>query len=251
MYCSQCGSELPDDAMFCGECRAQTRNYRRQQEQQRIQEEQRLQQPYVHEGGPRYQEPPYYDNQWSYQEPPYYGNQRPYQEQPYQGAAAAKAKFSGGSKRGIITVAVFLGIAVLAGLLYAFVLKPSTPQDTVKKLEKAIEDLDINGIIECFDEETRQSLKEEMSQYGGGEQALSSLLGIAGSFGIGPDVTLRIADIDYADNSSCRVYLQIEMSFMGETMEDTDVLAMRKEGRKWVIDGAMANEILGSLGGIF
>lgn len=162
MFCSKCGTQLPDDAMFCGECGAPTRNYRQQQAANAWQETP-VQQPYA--------------------EQPDYGWNGQASAMPDDNAAAVKSKFSGGSKRGILMAAGILVIAVLAGLLYVKVLKPGTPQDTVHRLEKAMEDLDVEEMIACFDEETRQAYEDSMSEYGDMADGMTGLLGMAGDWG--------------------------------------------------------------------
>lgn len=238
MFCRKCGTQLPDDAMFCSECGAATRNYQNQQQSQ--------QQPYQQP-----QQPPYQQRQQVYQE---YSDPSQYQ-QPYRGqhpadhTAHAKAKFSGGSKGAILTVAIIAVIAVAVGLLYTFVLKSSTPQDTIHDLEKAIEDLDLEKMIACFDEETRKEYEEGMEQFGDldMDQALSSVLGLAGGLGIGPKVDLTVTDIEYTGSTYCEVSVDVSISFMGESEETSDILPMKKEGKKWVIDGSAASDILGGL----
>lgn len=226
MFCSKCGTQLPDDAMFCGECGAPTRNYRQQQAANAWQETP-VQQPYA--------------------EQPDYGWNGQASAMPDDNTAAVKSKFSGGSKRGILMAAGILVIAVLAGLLYVKVLKPGTPQDTVHRLEKAMEDLDVEEMIACFDEETRQAYEDGMSEYGDMADGMTGLLGMAGGLGIGPEVTITVTDVDYDGEDACTVSADIALSFMGESQEDSMDLPMKKEGKKWVIDGTASDAVMGEI----
>lgn len=226
MFCSKCGTQLPDDAMFCGECGAPTRNYRQQQAANAWQETP-VQQPYA--------------------EQPDYGWNGQASVMPDDNTAAVKSKFSGGSKRGILMAAGILVIAVLAGLLYVKVLKPGTPQDTVHRLEKAMEDLDAEEMIACFDEETRQAYEDGMSEYGDMADGMTGLLGMAGGLGIGPEVTITVTDVDYDGEDACTVSADIALSFMGESQEDSMDLPMKKEGKKWVIDGTASDAVMGEI----
>lgn len=255
MFCRKCGTQLPDDAMFCGECGAPTRNHPSQQQAQSqpqqgqiYQEQFRQEQQYQgQQYQQQYQGQPYQQQYQGYPEQQQY--QQYYGQQPGNGASDVKAKFKGGPKRTIITVAIIAVIAVAAGLLYNFVLKSESPQDTIAELEKAIEDLDLEAMIACFDEETRQMYEESMSSIDGVDmdQALTSVLGLAGGLGVGPEVNLTVTDIEYTDNENCLVYVEMEFSFMGESDEDSSVIPMSKEGRRWVIDASMASDILGGL----
>ncbi|MGI6010659.1 MAG: zinc ribbon domain-containing protein [Ruminococcus sp.] len=228
MFCSKCGTQLPDDAMFCSECGAPTRNYRKQQQEPGYEQNFGRQ--------PAYGQQPY---------PPY--EQGTFEPEFHESGASVKAKFSGGSKRGVIMAAVIIAIAVLAGILYVQVLKPQTPQDTIDKLEKAIEDLDVEKIMACFDQETRQAYEDGMSEYGEMGDSLTGLLGMAGGLGIGPDVTIRVNDINYDGSDSCTVSINLSLSFMGESQEESMDIPMKKEGKDWVIDGAASGAVMGEL----
>ncbi|MGI6008359.1 MAG: zinc-ribbon domain-containing protein [Ruminococcus sp.] len=223
MFCSKCGTQLPDDAMFCSECGAPTRNYKKQHQETACEQMPYQQQYYEQPAGQNYV--------------------------PEAGPVSVKEKFTGGSRRGIIMALAIIVIAVLAGLLYVMVLKPRTPQDTVDRLEKAVEDLDIDEILNCFDETTRQAYKDGMEEYGDMSDSVTGLLGVAGGLGIGPDVTIRIRDIDYQGADSCTVSVDFKMSFMGESQEDSMDLPMKKEGRDWVIDGTVSGAVMGEVFG--
>lgn len=236
MFCSKCGTKLPDDAMFCSECGAPTRNYRKQQQEPGYGQE------------PGYTQEPSLDQQpW---DQPTYGSQPGEQDMSgqatYDGTASVKAKFSGGSKRGIIMAAVIVAIAALAGILYVKVLKPRTPEDTLAKLEKAIEDLDMDEIMACFDQETRQAYKDGMSEYGDID-GMTDLMGMVGGLGAGPKVDIHINDIDYDGSDACTVSADLSLSFMGQSQEDSMDIPMKKEGKDWVIDGMASDAIMGEV----
>ncbi len=201
MFCSQCGKPIPDDAMYCSECGAPTRNLRGQQGN----------------GSPRKAIPADF-----YRDP-------------------VEEKFSGGIKNGIIVAAAAIGIAALILLLYTFLLKPQTPQDTVKRLEEAVGKLDVEGILECFDEENREQYREEMHSEAAG------ILGVAGSLGIGPDVTFKVTDTRYDENNGCTVRMIYRISFMDNEDSGNMTLHMVKDGKNWFIDSGEAGQILEEL----
>lgn len=79
IYCIKCGTQLPDDALFCQKCGCATD---RGQSQQRSQQQSQQGAQYQ---APQYQVPPYQGPYTSYQAPPYQQtsyqapNQAPYQ----------------------------------------------------------------------------------------------------------------------------------------------------------------------------
>lgn len=227
MFCRKCGTQLADDAMFCGECGAPTRNH---PGQQRTQGQPQPGQPY--QGQPYQQPQGFYEQPYNGQ---YMGN----------GSSGVKPKFSAASRRTLITVVIVAVIAAAAGLLYNLVLKTRGPEDTIHELEAAIEDLDLDKIVACFDEETREAYEEELAEHG--DIGLESVMGLAGGLGIGPKVDIAITDIEYIDGLNCQVSVDVEISFMGESEDTSDMLLMKKEGKKWVIDGEGSADIMGGL----
>ncbi|MCH1981759.1 zinc-ribbon domain-containing protein [Ruminococcus sp. OA3] len=198
MFCSQCGTPLAEDAVYCSECGAPTRNLRD-----------------LEKGGSSRQE-----------------------QTPEACRESVKDKFSGGIKSGVIIAAVTAGIAVLILLLYTFLLKPQTPQDTVRKLEKAVSGLDTDGMLACFDKDLQDKYREEM------HLEATGVLSLAGSLGIGPDVAFKVTDTHYDEDKGCTVLIDYKISFMGNEDSGSATLHMVKKGKDWLIDSGDTGQFL-------
>lgn len=60
-------------------------------------------------------------------------------------------------------------------------------------------------------------------------------------------MTITVTDVDYDGEDACTVSADIVLSFMGESQEDSMDLPMKKEGKKWVIDGTASDAVMGEI----
>ena len=148
-----------------------------------------------------------------------------------------------------LIAAVLVAIAVM---LYIFFFKSGTPEDTIAKMEKALNHLDQEELLECFDDQTQQLYSGALSlggslsglDLGGLSDLASGLGGIMAGTGLTPRFTLDVVDVEYADSDNCMVTVDFTMTFQGETQVETQQLPMTKDGRNWVVSMAAMQDIL-------
>ena len=165
------------------------------------------------------------------------------------GVHAAGAAVRGGRKaaQSAITIKLLAIIAVvlivIAGLLYFFFFSSKKPEDTVEKLEKAMNELDQDALLECFDGQMND-LYSGMLGIGGELTGIdlgswadlaSGLGGIMSAAGLSPQVELTVIAVEYTGSDSCVVTVDFKMTYMGEVSSETQYLPMVKEGREWLI----------------
>lgn len=145
-----------------------------------------------------------------------------------------------GTKLLIIIAAALLAIMAM---IYVLFIKSSTPEDTVAKLETALNDLDQDEILDCFDEQM-QDLYSGLLSVGGDlagvdGEGLSDLIdglgGIMADNGLAPEFRIEVLDVSYSGKDSCNVSVRMYMTYAGETESEDGVLPMKKEGREWKI----------------
>ena len=129
-------------------------------------------------------------------------------------------------------------------MLYVLFIKTGTPEDTIAKLEKALNNLDQNAVLECFDEQANSlysgalGVGEALSDLPLGDLAdlASGLSGFLSAAGLTPDISIDIENISYAsDKESCVVYVELTMEYMGEKEKEEIALPMVLTGREWLI----------------
>ena len=274
MYCANCGKELPPQCKFCTRCGTPTA---RPENNSCSQENTPSQgRPYQNQQFPDmpFQNQQSRNNNQQFQNSnPQYSNS-PFQNgnQAYQNtacgispgtaftdSAAREASnitreavhTAGRAKRTALLSLLVVGVFAILAVLYVLFIKTGTPEDTIAKLEKALNNLDQNAVLECFDEQANSlysgalGVGEALSDLPLGDLAdlASGLSGFLSAAGLTPDISIDIEDISYAsDKKSCVVYVELTMEYMDEREKEEIALPMVLTGREWLIStSALAN----------
>lgn len=147
-----------------------------------------------------------------------------------------------------LIAAVLVAIAVM---LYIFFFKAGTPEDTIARMEDALNHLDQEELLKCFDDQTQQLYAGALSVGGslsgldldGLSDLASGLGGLMAGTGLTPRFTLDVVDVEYTDSDNCLVTVDFTVTFQGETQVETQQLPMTKDGRNWVVSMAAAQDI--------
>lgn len=230
MFCGKCGQPVEDGAVFCAHCGS------------RINQPGNMQQaaPYGRQQGDPY------GGQYCRQEPSYAGSS----VNNGMHIAAEGAGMVRGAAGPAIRLKLLLVIAAVltavAVMLYLLFFKAGTPQDTIQKMEKALNELDQQELLECFDEQS-QGIYTGLLGAGGDllgvdlgslSELAGGLGGYAAAAGLTPEFDLTIVNVEYTGDESCLVTVDFEVTYQGESQTDTEVLPMVKEGRSWVVSAS-------------
>lgn len=246
MYCANCGKELPPQCKFCTRCGTQTA---------RPENNSHSQENTLSQGRP-------YQNQ-QFSNPQFQNNNTG--NAAFAGAAARGASniaheavhTAGRTKRTALLSLLVIGVFAILAVLCVLFIKTGTPEDTIAKLEKALNNLDQNAVLECFDEQANSfysgalGVGESLSDLPLGDLAdlASGLSGFLSAAGLTPDISIDIENISYAsDKESCVVYVELTMEYMGEKEKEEIALPMVLTGREWLIStSALANFNAGTI----
>lgn len=281
MFCRKCGRQLRDGSVFCAYCGSRTvqsdgapqtgsgcenagnvhtngpGNY--------------AQQPgnghFYQPGAPGSEQHNSYNSGGSYMSGPGYGagpaNQGFY---PSGGAhmmgsgmqmAAGGAQMAGRAVRGAgkaagsairlkLTLLIAAALIAIAVMLYLLFFKAGTPEDTVQKMEDALNRMDQQALLECFDEQS-QGIYSGLLGVGGEllnfdlgalSDLASGLGGYMSAAGLTPQFDLTVVDVEYTGDDTCLVTVDFAVTYQGTSDTDTQVLPMVKDGRDWVVSAA-------------
>ena len=250
MFCGHCGRQIPDTSRFCGYCGHPTANAHDPQPDPRPQGHQNGYQDSYQSGlqnDPRAQR---YDRRYQPHGPAPRGHASPPPLMAGAGRAAVHTARNAGRYR---LYAILGGVAVLALFLTVLsctlFLRSGKPEDTVADLEKALNALDTDAMLDCFDEQTQKLYSGSLGvagsfldmDLGALSDLASGLGGIMAGAGLTPKFTMRVTDIDYSGKDTCLVTVDMSVSYEGDTGSEIVQLPMKKVGRKWLIS-------MGSLG---
>ena len=143
-------------------------------------------------------------------------------------------------------------LCLIAVMVFVLFFRSDKPEDTVARMEKALNNMDMDALIDCFDEQTQDMYSGAL---GVGSQLTGADLGawadLANGFGgfmagagLTPEYELEITDIQYEGSDTCAVYVNFYMSYQGEQSTEEIVLPMAKAGRKWAVSAAALQDIL-------
>lgn len=268
MYCKSCGRVLKDHAKFCTYCGVKIGADDPPYPDQRYQQGLSIDPPYPDQ---RYWEDPLpdygqYDEYGQYEECEEYGQSVPggrrYSSPPPRAmyGAGMAAQMTGRAARGGARAArtalslkllaiIAAALIAIVSILYVAFLKSGKPEDTVAKLEKALNNLDQDELLECFDSQS-QDLYNGALSVGGSlmgvdlsslAQLANGLGGIVSGMDLVPKFTLTVTDTDYIDRETCMVTVDITQSFQGQSDTEPQQLPMKKVGRKWLITMSLAD----------
>ncbi len=142
----------------------------------------------------------------------------------------------------LLSAAVVLALVVIVSL-FGLLFGSGKPEDTIAELEKALNKLDMDAMMECFDEPTQKLMEGSLGLAGSLSGIdLNSLSDLAAGFGglmadagLTPTFRLEVTDVDYSGDDACLVTVAMTASYGGESESDTAQLPMKKEGGKWLI----------------
>ena len=281
MFCRKCGRQLRDGSVFCAYCGSRTvQSDGAPQTGSRYENAGNVhtngpgnyaQQPgnghFYQPGAPGSEQHNSYNSGGSYMSGPGYGagpaNQGFY---PSGGAhmmgsgmqmAAGGAQMAGRAVRGAgkaagsairlkLTLLIAAALIAIAVMLYLLFFKAGTPEDTVQKMEDALNRMDQQALLECFDEQS-QGIYSGLLGVGGEllnfdlgalSDLASGLGGYMSAAGLTPQFDLTVVDVEYTGDDTCLVTVDFAVTYQGTSDTDTQVLPMVKDGRDWVVSAA-------------
>lgn len=281
MFCRKCGRQLRDGSVFCAYCGSRTvqsdgapqtgSGYENAGNVHTNGPGNYAQQPgnghFYQPGAPGSEQHNFYNSGGSYMSGPGYGagpaNQGFY---PSGGAhmmgsgmqmAAGGAQMAGRAVRGAgkaagsairlkLTLLIAAALIAIAVMLYLLFFKAGTPEDTVQKMEDALNRMDQQALLECFDEQS-QGIYSGLLGVGGEllnfdlgalSDLASGLGGYMSAAGLTPQFDLTVVDVEYTGDDTCLVTVDFAVTYQGTSDTDTQVLPMVKDGRDWVVSAA-------------
>ena len=281
MFCRKCGRQLRDGSVFCAYCGSRTvqsdgapqtgSGYENAGNVHTNGPGNYAQQPgnghFYQPGAPGSEQHNSYNSGRSYMSGPGYGagpaNQGFY---PSGGAhmmgsgmqmAAGGAQMAGRAVRGAgkaagsairlkLTLLIAAALIAIAVMLYLLFFKAGTPEDTVQKMEDALNRMDQQALLECFDEQS-QGIYSGLLGVGGEllnfdlgalSDLASGLGGYMSAAGLTPQFDLTVVDVEYTGDDTCLVTVDFAVTYQGTSDTDTQVLPMVKDGRDWVVSAA-------------
>ena len=281
MFCRKCGRQLRDGSVFCAYCGSRTvqsdgapqtgSGYENAGNVHTNGPGNYAQQPgnghFYQPGAPGSEQHNSYNSGGSYMSGPGYGagpaNQGFY---PSGGAhmmgsgmqmAAGGAQMAGRAVRGAgkaagsairlkLTLLIAAALIAIAVMLYLLFFKAGTPEDTVQKMEDALNRMDQQALLECFDEQS-QGIYSGLLGVGGEllnfdlgalSDLASGLGGCMSAAGLTPQFDLTVVDVEYTGDDTCLVTVDFAVTYQGTSDTDTQVLPMVKDGRDWVVSAA-------------
>lgn len=281
MFCRKCGRQLRDGSVFCAYCGSRTvqsdgapqtgSGYENAGNVHTNGPGNYAQQPgnghFYQPGAPGSEQHNSYNSGGSYMSGPGYGagpaNQGFY---PSGGAhmmgsgmqmAAGGSQMAGRAVRGAgkaagsairlkLTLLIAAALIAIAVMLYLLFFKAGTPEDTVQKMEDALNRMDQQALLECFDEQS-QGIYSGLLGVGGEllnfdlgalSDLASGLGGYMSAAGLTPQFDLTVVDVEYTGDDTCLVTVDFAVTYQGTSDTDTQVLPMVKDGRDWVVSAA-------------
>lgn len=166
--------------------------------------------------------------------------------------AAGGAKAAVGIAKTKLLAIIAVALVAIAAMIYFLFIKSGTPEDTVAKLETALNDMDQDAVLECFDSQMNDLYSGMLSLGGeltgvdlaGFSDLASGLGGVMVGSGMAPEFNIEVMDVSYTGEDTCSVTVQIYTVYEGESDSEETILPMKKEGREWKISMAAAGDML-------
>ena len=135
----------------------------------------------------------------------------------------------------VLFIAIFVGMKVFSGnkAVPAALLRDE-PSETVADMERALNHLDEEAIVSCFDKAAREKYQ------GQADPQVHEWISTIGSFlkmtGSAPKFALEVLNVDYKDDEHCDVKVKLNYTWFG--MEDSEEInvPMVLEGKHWYIN---------------
>ncbi len=145
-----------------------------------------------------------------------------------------------------ILALIAVALIAIASILYVVFIKSGTPEDTIEKMEHALNNLDQDELLECFDNQIQDLYSGALSvggelagiDLGGLSDLASGLGGFMSAAGLTPEFDLQIVNIEYTDEDNCVAEVNFIITYQGQTQSETQILPMTKEGREWVVSAS-------------
>lgn len=233
MRCNRCGNEVRNGAKYCRVCGNQVGVPTQPGQQQN---------PYQQNP---YQQNTYQQNHQQQGWPPqgqYNPPSGPHRGHTQVNVVVPRKQRSVGKLVALLSVisALLIGLMIL---LYFLFLKTGTPEDTIEKLETAMNELDQTALLECFDSQMNDlydgamGLGSELfdTDLGALSDLASGLGGIMSAAGLTPTVDIQIIEIIYSSDTECMCVVNMTTSYMGETSTEEMSLPMALIDREWLI----------------
>lgn len=162
-------------------------------------------------------------------------------------AAAAAAGAAAGSKRtGVIIVSIVLAfIAVVSAIIIPIAVSNSNgPEKTIANLETAMNNMDINGMVDCFDSTLRNAYSAGSELMGGvlgfGYDTAADLLPflseLTGEDMDMPQFEIEVLSKEEISSESCILTIRITTYYDGEATDvEEGPVEMVKEDGEWYI----------------
>lgn len=246
IFCHFCGKQVPDGANFCKYCgnKIQLRNTGNYSQQNCQPDCNQPNRGYQNQSGQNYGG---WNGGLGYDGPG--GNGAGYVHPGNVGSGAAV-------HQAVRTRWIIIGAAALcaiAAMIFVLFIKASTPEDTIAKIEHALNKMDTEELLECFDEQTQNLYSGAL---GVGSELVGMDLGawsdLAGGLGglmagasLTPKFKLEVMDIQYHGSDACLISVNFQISYQGDTESETETLPMVKKGREWVVSAAFLQDFMG------
>ena len=135
----------------------------------------------------------------------------------------------------VLFIAIFVGMKVFSGNKAVSVpLLRDEPSETIVDMERALNLLDEEAIVSCFDKTAREKYQ------GQADPQVHEWISTIGSFlkmtGSAPQFALEVLNVDYKDDEHCDVKVKLNYTWFG--MEDSEEInvPMVLEGKHWYIN---------------
>lgn len=146
---------------------------------------------------------------------------------------------------------IAVALIAIVMMIYMIFLKKGTPEDTIAKMENALNNMDQEELLECFDDQINSlysgalGLGDSLSGLPLGDLAdlATGLGGFMSAAGLTPEFTLEVLDVEYTGDDTCVVQVNFIVTYMGETETETQYLPMALEGREWLVSASALGAI--------
>lgn len=144
---------------------------------------------------------------------------------------------------------IAVALVAICVMLYVMFFQVGKPEDTIAKLEGALNDMNQTEVLECFDDQTQSLYSGTISVAGslsglpisGLADLANGLGGIMAGSGLTPQYKLNVTNVEYKSSDTCVVTVDFHISFQGQEQSETQDLPMKKDGRQWVISISSLN----------